>query len=181
MLRTWKKTLAFPAALLIVAAACGGSGGDTDDTTRETSADYFNNLQRELDEYAKGISSQAYRYELILTLPDDVRTDAMRLWLNDAPKPYANARDSLSRLSPPKDAADSHSAMVGGIDGMYRFVESMTIGMDPASLLEEPALREALSDPEFAVFGQRFRNACLDVQVIADQSRPGIRLKCEMS
>ena len=181
MLRTWKKTLAFPAALLIVAAACGGSGGDTDDTTREISADYFNNLQRELEEYAKAISSQAYRYELILTVPNDVRTDAMRLWLNDAPEPYANARDSLSRLSPPENAADSHSAMVGGIDGMYRFVESLKAGADPASLLREDALGEALNDPGFTVFGQRFRNACFDLQVLADLSRPEITLKCEVS
>jgi hypothetical protein len=162
-------------ALVAVAAAASGCGGGDGGATPE---EYF----RQVEALADGIGQQSealggkWEEDIAAVSSDQDRLELTRSFYHDLFSLIGDFRDGLADIEPPKEVEEAHNDLVG-IANEFSGAWS-EISAEVESAASEAELEELLSNDEFAAVGQRFEEACFELQRIADDSGVDVDLEC---
>jgi len=167
--------LTFSAALLLalgaLAAACGGGGEGL------SLQEYF----QQFDAIQKDAEA---RFEALATPdPQATREEIAAVFLafiKEAVAINGDTRDALADLDPPAEVKDAHNEFVGALGEAVEVTQGLSARIpDALSLAEAEALfSELFAEPEAAAAFQRFSDACLALQDVADQNNIAVDLAC---
>jgi hypothetical protein len=175
--RSWF-IIALAALLLVlgtIAGACDGGGG-------RALEEYFQRIESVLrsadDDFGKLVAEFEEAVDEVET--EEGVTEAFRAYSRSADELYADVVADLESIDPPSDVEDAHE----------EFVAAETAGRDMFEELNEQAQRaESASDmeewmaefggPEVTAVSNRSDQACLALQVIADDNGVDVDLECE--
>jgi hypothetical protein len=164
-------------ALIAVATAATGCGGGDGDTGL-TSEEYFRQVEGlvgDLDQQSEALAIK-WEEDLASAGSDEERLGLARDFYGALFSLIGPLRDDLRDIEPPKEAKEAHDALVDLADE-FSSVWSDISG-DVKNAASEAELGELLTSDEFTAVGQRFEQACFELQRIADDSGIDVDLKC---
>ena len=158
-----------------LAAACGGGSGGSSELTLEA---YFQRLganENDFWEASKGIG---------LDEPDDgfgseqEEIEAFRDWYGDSLPILTDYVDNLEEIALPSEVEDPHQEFVGAMMDGLRIIADVAGRIENVASVSE--LDEALElyQPEGSAVRFRSREACTELQGIADQHGIDVDLLC---
>jgi hypothetical protein len=156
-----------------VATACGG-GGNAGPTPEE----YF----RQVEAIADGVGQQSealgskWEEDLAAVSSDQDRLELTRGFYHDLFSLVGDFRDGLADIEPPKEVEEAHHDLVEIADEFSSAWSEISAKVESAA--SEAELEELLTNDEFAAVGQRFEQACFELQRIADDSGIDVDLEC---
>jgi hypothetical protein len=162
-------------ALVVVATAASGCGGGDGGATPD---EYF----RQVEALANGIGQQSealgskWEEDLAAVSSDQDRLELTRGFYHDLFSLIGDFRDGLADIEPPKEVEEAHHDLVGIADEFSSAWSEISAEVESAA--SEAELEELLSNDEFAAAGQRFEEACVELQRIADDSGIDVDLDC---
>ena len=156
----------------LLLAACGGGDGE------ELSLDeYF----QQLDGIEEGIKTGTAALDEASAgvIGEDV--EATRVYVDGYQGIVGEGIDNMKELDPPSEVGDAHDEFVAALSGMLPVWEDLS---ERLADLESPSgvqelLVEAGAEPAWQEAAQRFADACLDLQGIADEKGIDVELDCE--
>ncbi len=90
------------------------------------------------------------------------------------------ALNELRDLDPPAEAQDAHDEFVAALSeaqALWQDIGDQVADVESAS--ELPAVLQQLDEPPYDTAGDRFDDACLELQAIADENGIEVFLECE--
>jgi hypothetical protein len=163
-------------ALVAVTAATGCGGGDGE--TGVTSEEYFRQVEGLVGDLDQQTEALAVKWEedLASATSDEERLELARDFYGSLFSLIAPLRDDLRDIEPPKEVEEAHDALVGLAD---EFSSAWSdISADVKNAASEAELGELLTNDEFEAVGQRFEQACSELQRKADDAGIDVDLKC---
>jgi hypothetical protein len=163
-------------ALVAVAGAATGCGGG--DGGAATPEEYF----RQVEALADGIGQQSealgskWEEDSAAVSSDQDRLELTRGFYHDLFSLIGDFRDGLADIEPPKEVEEAHHDLVGIADEFSSAWSEISAEVESAA--SEAELEELLSNDEFAAAGQRFEEACVELQRIAVDSGIDVDLDC---
>ncbi len=165
-------------ALVAVGAAVAGCGGGGGGGGGVTSEDYFRQVEElvgDLDQQTGPLTSQ-WQEDLASASSDQDRLELTRDFYHALFSLTGPLRDGLRDIEPPEEVKEAHDALVGLADEFSSVWSETSARVKNAA--SEAELEELLTDDEFVAVGQRFEEACLELQRIADDMAIDVDLKC---
>jgi hypothetical protein len=165
------------AAMGVAAVGCGGGGGSGGDAG-VTPEEYF----RQIEQLADGMGQQSdalaskWEEDLASVSSDQDRLELTSGFYHDLFSLVGDFRDGLADIEPPKEVEETHRDLVGIADEFSSAWSGISADVKNAS--SEAELEELLNDDEFVAAGQRFEQACFDLQGVADDMGIDVDLKC---
>ncbi len=155
----------------LLLTACGGGDGE------ELSLDeYF----QQLDSIEEGIKTGTggLEEELEGVIGEDV--EATRAYIDGYQGIIGEGVDNMKELDPPAEAGDAHDEFVAALSGMlplWQDLGDQLKGIETTSEMQT-LLMGTQNEELWQTATQRFANACLDLQRIADAKGFDIDLEC---
>jgi hypothetical protein len=161
-------------AMAVAAIAATGCGGDGGVTTEE----YFRQVESLIGdvEQQTQVLADEWEQERATATSDEEQLGLARDFYDSLFSLIGPLRDELRDIEPPEEAEEAHDALVG-VAEEFSSVWSDISG-EVGAAASEAELGEILTDEEFASVGQRFEQACFDLQRIADDNQIDVDLKC---
>jgi hypothetical protein len=161
------------AAGSLLLAACGG-GGDGEELSLE---EYF----QQLDSIESGIETGVLALDDQATgvIGEDV--EATRTYVDGYQGVIEEGLDNLKALDPPSEVGDAHDEFVAALSGMMPLWQDLSDQLKDSETTEEmqTALMGTQAEESWITATQRFADACLDLQGIADEKGFDVNLNCE--
>ena len=167
-----------PSALIVVllvafgaiAAACGGGGEPL--TLRE----YFQRLAKvftDADERFEALTDQCVED----VEPEGAEIEATRCFFDASVRVFRDALDETNDLDPPAEAEAAHEELVNAGADLAQFIGEF--GEQLADTESASELEELFGEESFADAGERFEEACFDLEEIARENDIEVDLDCE--
>ena len=166
MLKRFLALFLFGALLTASAAACGGGGA-------MSLEDYFKELDTIFGDMDAGSDDLNEQYPESFSDPDETRD-----YLDGSIPLVEGAVGDVSDLDPPAEAEDAHNEFLDAADEALEALDTVREGVADA---ETPGDIDAVvneTDPVVSRAAQRFEDACLELQGVADANNIDVDL-CE--
>ncbi len=156
----------------LLLAACGGGDGE------ELSLDeYF----RQVDSIEEGIKTgtAALDESSVGVIGEEV--EATRAYIDGYQGIVEQAVNDMKDLDPPSEAGDAHDEFVAALSGMLPLWQDLSDQLKDIETTSEmqTLLMGTQAEEPWLEATQRFADACLDLQGIADEKGFDIDLECE--
>jgi len=156
----------------LLLAACGGGDGE------ELSLDeYF----QQLDSIEEGIKTGTAALDEASAgvIGEDV--EATRVYIDGYQGVVGEAVNDMKDLDPPSEAGDAHDEFVAALSGMLPLWQDLSDQLKDIETTSEmqTLLMGTQAEEPWLEATQRFADACLDLQGIADEKGFDIDLDCE--
>ena len=165
--------LAFIAALLLafgaIAVACGGGGEPL------ALDEYFQRLAKvfaDADERFEALTDQcAEDFE-----SEEAEIEATRCFFDASVLVFRDALDETDDLDPPAEAEAAHEELVNAGADLAQFIGEF--GEQLADTESASELEELFGEESFVDIGERYEEACLDLEEIARENDIDVDLDC---
>jgi hypothetical protein len=158
----------------LLLAACGGG----DDEGEELSLDeYFQQLNTIEEDIKTDVL--ALDEESTGAIGEDV--EATRTYIDGYQGIVGEGVDSMKELNPPSEVEDAHDEFVAALSGMLPLWQDLTDQLKDIETASEmlTLLTNTQAEEPWTTATQRFADACLDLQGIADEKGFDVDLDCE--
>jgi hypothetical protein len=157
----------------LLLTGCGG-GRDGEELRLD---EYF----RQVDDIEEGIKTGIVALDEAAAGVIGEEVEATRAYFDGYQDIVGQAVNDMKDLDPPSEAGDAHDEFVAALSGMLPVWEDLS---ERLADLESPSgvqelLVEAGAEPAWQEAAQRFADACLDLQGIADEKGIDVELDCE--
>lgn len=162
------------ALVALAAAATGCGGGDGGATTEE----YFRQVEAlvgDVDQQSEALESQ-WQEKLASASSDQDQLELVRDFYYELFSLTDDFADGLADIEPSKEVEEAHDALVD-LAGQFSSVWS-DMSDDVKNATTEAELEELLTGDQFEEIGQRFEQACFELQRIADDGGIDVNLEC---
>jgi hypothetical protein len=163
-------------ALMTVGAVGTGCGGDGN--ASPTPEEYFRQVEALADSVGQQSDALGSKWEedIAAVSSDEDRLELTRGFYHDLFSLIGNFRDGLADIEPPKEVEEAHHDLVESADEFSSAWSEISAKVESAA--SEAELEELLTNDEFTAAGQRFEQACFELQRIADDSGIDVDLEC---
>lgn len=159
-------------ALAIAATGCGGGEGGA------TTEEYFRQVEALVDDLGQQSEALGSKWEedSASVSSDQERLELTAAFYYDLFSLIGGFRDGLADIEPSEEVEKAHQELVGIADEFSKLWSEMAAEVRSAA--SEADLEELLTDDRFEAVGQRFEEACFELQRIADDSGIDVDLQC---
>ena len=157
----------------LLLAACGG-GGDGEELSLD---EYF----QQLDSIEEGIKTGIGGLEEASAGVIGEEVEATRVYVDGYQGIVGEGIDNMKELDPPSEAGDAHDEFVAALSGMLPLWQDLSDQLKDIETTSEmqTLLMGTQAEEPWLEATQRFADACLDLQGIADEKGFDIDLDCE--
>jgi hypothetical protein len=171
----WRSLMAVLAVVAgsLLLAACGGGGGGDELSLEE----YFQQLDGIESNIETGVA--ALDEQSTGVIGEDV--EATQVYVDGYQVVIGQGVEDMKALDPPSEAGDAHDEFVAALSGMLPLWQDLSDQLKETETSEEmlTVLMGTQSEESWTTATQRFIDACLDLQGIADENGFDIDLSCE--
>jgi len=161
------------AAGSLLLAACGG-GGDGEELSLE---EYF----QQLDSIESGIETGVLALDEQLTGVVGEDVEATRAYIDGYRDVIGEGANDMKELDPPSEVREAHDEFVAALSGMLPLWQDLSDQLKDTETTEDmqTVLMGTQAEESWTTATQRFADACLDLQGIADEKGFDVNLNCE--
>jgi outer membrane murein-binding lipoprotein Lpp len=157
----------------LLLAACGG-GGDGEELSLD---EYF----QQLDSIEEGIETDVLALDEAATgvIGEDV--EATRAYVDGYQGVVGEGVNDMKELDPPSEVGDAHDEFVAALSGMLPLWQDLSDQLKDIETTSDmqTVLMGTQAEESWTTATQRFADACLDLQGIADEKGFDVDLNCE--
>jgi outer membrane murein-binding lipoprotein Lpp len=157
----------------LLLAACGG-GGDGEELSLD---EYF----QQLDSIEEGIETDVLALDEAATgvIGEDV--EATRAYVDGYKGVVGEGVNDMKELDPPSEVGDAHDEFVAALSGMLPLWQDLSDQLKDIETTSDmqTVLMGTQAEESWTTATQRFADACLDLQGIADEKGFDVDLNCE--